>query len=140
MGLILIVSFFAIQAWILYELNASIKKTDKQIAGLYQQFFPNSHQIINPRFRVQQLLKSREEKGSNGLWIMLTALAKIHNETLLIQSLRYQNNKLQVAIVSKSIDTLAQLQNQLQKEHIQVKQINASSAPDGMHSLLELWI
>lgn len=134
-----LISWLSIHLITLHNLNTHIKNTDKKIAVIYHQFFPEAQQVISPRFRIEQLIKSTKNEGNNAFWLLLNefSLATQKIDTT-IEQLRYQNQQLQVMLVSKDFNTLETLQNYLQQAQIKVKQSQAASRDNHVLGTLEL--
>ncbi|MDP1602599.1 MAG: type II secretion system protein GspL [Legionella sp.] len=123
----------------IYSLNSQVSEVDKQIATVYRQFFPKAQQIISPRFRISQLLKSRKNDTDKAFWSLLNQLTEaITKNNSKVEQLRFQNQLLQVTVVSKDFDTLEAVQTALQKASVKVKQSQAASTGDKVTATLEL--
>lgn len=139
MSLLWILSVIVVNSIEIHQLNKQTKVVDAQIATIYHQFFPQAQQVISPKFRIEQLLKSQKNENDNALWIMLNELAQSAKKTQsTIEQFRFQNQNLIVMVLSKDFDTLEALQNDLQKANINVKQTQASSHEQQVAGTLEL--
>lgn len=135
-----VLSLFAVNGFTLHQLNKQIDKSDAVIARVYKEFFPNAKQVISPRFRIEQALKAQKDNNSQ-LWELLNTLGIVlKNNPSAVEMVKYQNNRIQITLTSKDFDTLEALQLALQKEHIQVKQNQASTKENKVVSTLELTI
>jgi general secretion pathway protein L len=123
----------------IHSLNTQITDVDAHIATVYRQFFPQAQQIISPRFRITQLLKSRKDDTNSTFWLLLNHLTKaiLENKSQ-VEQLRFQNQLLQVTVVSKDFDTLEAVQTALQSTSVKVRQSQASSEGDKVAGTLEL--
>lgn len=125
--------------WQNYRLNQQIEETDKQIAVIYKQFFPQAQQVISPRFRIEQLLKTKGNDSENPFWVLLNQLSKTLDSTdVAVEQLRYQNHILQVTVIGKDFASVEKVENQLQKLNVKVKQTQASTREQQVASTLEL--
>lgn len=121
------------------NLNRELHDSDEGIAQIYRRFFPEATQVISPKFRISQLLKSRQHAGDNVLWPLLNQLSlAIQNSKVRIEQLRYQNQSLQATMHSPDFDALESLQTNLQTAQIKVKQLQASSQEKHVVATLEL--
>ena len=139
MSLVWLISILLNNGIKIHTLNAQTKDIDSQIASSYRYYFPNAQQIISPRFRIGQLLKSRKNDNDTAFWILLNQLtqASQHIQST-VEQFRFQNRILQVTVISKDFDALEALQTFLQKAAITVKQTQASSRDDKVIGTLEL--
>jgi general secretion pathway protein L len=132
-------SFLIIHGIMLYQLNTQTKLVDEQIAKIYKQFFPEAQQVISPKFRIEQFLKTNQGSKDTTLWAVLNKLATVaKNNGSSVQQIKYQNQMLQVTLNSDNFETLEKLENALQKEKISVRQLQASTQNKQVVSILEL--
>lgn len=139
MSLIWLLTLLVINSMKIQSLNVQTKTIDAEIATVYRHFFPDAKQIISPKFRITQLLKSRKNDGDNAFWVLLNELTqagKINQSE--VQQLRYQNQIMHVTVTSKDFDSLEALQTFLKKAEIQVRQSQASTKDDKVVGTLEL--
>ena len=137
---VLLVSTLLINAVYLYVLNTKNAELDAKIAVIYHEFFPNSPQVVSPKFRIGQLLKGGLAKGeTSSLQSLLEKFAhafKAHQFT--VEQFRYQGQVLSVTLVSKDFAELEKLQLQLQQAKVKVTQSQASSHDHQVVATLEL--
>lgn len=134
-----LVSVFSINAYTLYQDNQQIKTIDTKIAVIYREFFPGATQIVSPRFRITQFLKSNENSNDAALWIVLNKFTKIvYPSTATIQEINWQNHLLLVTLSVHDFNALDTLQNSLKQAGLTVKQTQASKQDDLVVSTLEL--
>ena len=134
-----LISLLSINSYQLITDNREITKLDAQIATIYRHFFPEAKQIINPRFRVTQLLKSSAASSDEGLWLILARLTKVIQENSVTPSeLNWQNHLLLVTLAVKDFKTLDSLESHLKKTGLHVKQSQASTKEGQVVSTLEL--
>ncbi|CEK10037.1 type II secretion system protein GspL [Legionella hackeliae] len=139
MSILWIVTLLGSNAIKLYQLNRDTSAVDTQIAIIYHQFFPQAQQVISPKFRITQLLKSNQNNTDSNFWLLLNTLAKVSkNKVLDFSQIRYQNQTLLVTLTTKNFEELENLQTQLQKTNIQVRQTQASTENNKVVGTLEL--
>lgn len=123
----------------IHSMNAKINALDTEITKAYKVFFPDAKQVISPRFRIAQLLKSQKNNGDNAFWILLNELSQAaQNNQSEVEQFRFQNQTLQTTVLSKDFDSLEALQTFLKKADIHVRQSQASSKEDKVIGALEL--
>jgi general secretion pathway protein L len=102
-------------------------------------FFPQAQQVISPRFRIGQLLKSQKNLGDNPLWLLLNQLTQAMQQGgSTIEQFKFQGQTLHVTVLSHDFDALEALQTSLQKAGVTVKQSQASSHEKQVMATLEL--
>jgi general secretion pathway protein L len=120
-------------------LNKQTQNVDEQIAVIYRQFFPGSKQVISPKFRIMQLLKSNDTEDQNHFWFLLNQFAKVtNNDQFTLEQIRYQNKSLSVTIISADFASLEKLENELKKLQLKVKQTQASTHEQHVVATLEM--
>ncbi|HBI22216.1 MAG TPA: hypothetical protein DDY37_06505 [Legionella sp.] len=123
----------------LHRLNSDIGVLDQKTAVIYHRFFPDAKQVISPKFRVTQWLKTANASQDTALWPLLDALAAaVNNDQVTIEQLHYQGSALSVTLNSEDFAALEALQRRLQQAHLQVTQAQAVSHEDRVHAILEL--
>lgn len=134
-----LLSLVLVNAINLHLLNKETQKIDEQIAVIYHEFFPGAKQVISPKFRVMQLLKNNSTENQNRFWFLLNQFAKVmKTDGFDLEQLRYQNNTLSVTIDSPDFANLEELENQLKKLKLKVKQTQASTQEQQVVATLEL--
>jgi general secretion pathway protein L len=120
-------------------LNKKIANLDNQIEVIYRDFFPEAQQVISPRFRIEQLLKSNTGNKESVFWPLLAKMSGTYSpENITIKQLFFQNKILAITLLSKDFATLEALQKKLQLANIDVTQTRASSQDDQVLATLEL--
>ncbi|MDX1837332.1 general secretion pathway protein GspL [Legionella taurinensis] len=139
MVLLWVTSLIAVN-WIKFqELNTKIAALDNQIAVIYRQFFPEAKQVISPRFRITQYLKSNQGTQEQPFFVLLNKLAAATKATTIeIEQVRFQNKTLQVSLSTNDFASLEALLNRLKSDKVAVKQNQASTVEDKVVSTLEL--
>lgn len=134
-----LISLLVVNGIKLHLLNKQTQKIDEQIAVIYHEFFPGAKQIISPKFRITQLLKSNNTEEQNRFWFLLNQFAKVmKNDHNALEQLRYQNKTLSVTIISTDFASLEELENELKKLQLKVKQTQASTREQQVVATLEL--
>jgi general secretion pathway protein L len=133
----LLVCGILMKALQVHLLNTRIANVDKEIATVYQVFFPGANQVISPKFRISQLLKGGSQ--TSPLWHLLDKLARVSDSTqITIQDMRFQGKGLVITLKSKNFTDLERLQSRLRNEKIKVTQVQASSQDQQVLATLEL--
>ncbi|KTD11765.1 general secretion pathway protein L [Legionella gratiana] len=134
-----LISLLLVNAIQLHSLNKQTQNIDDQIAVIYHEFFPNAKQIISPKFRITQLLKSDNSEEQNRFWFLINQFAKVmNNDRITLEQLRFQNKTLSVTLISTDFASLEELENELKKLQLKVKQTQASTHEQQVVATLEL--
>lgn len=116
-----------------------IRHLDEQIAVVYHQFFPQAQQVINPRFRISQYLKTTQNTTNDTFWSLLVKFSQVlHDKNIELTHLQWQNETLQIQCTTPDFMVLNQLEEQLKNAGLQVKQSQAATENESIHSTLEL--
>ena len=139
-GVLCLISTLFFNALYLHGLKTRIAVLDQKIAVIYRVFFPHASQIISPRFRIGQLLKTGlAGSGHSNLWPLLDNLGRAYKgKQMTIEQLRFQNETLSVTLVSPNFAALEKLQRLLQQAKVKVTQSEASSHEHQVVATLEL--
>lgn len=131
--------FLLINGILSHQLTTQIARLDEQISVIYHTFFPQSKQVISPKFRVEQLLKSKGAASDKTLWTLLDTLsAAIHNEAFTVEQFHYQNQTLSVTFTNQDFAALEALERRLQKAGVKVNQAQAALHDQHVLATLEL--
>lgn len=123
----------------IYHFNQQIKEVDDKIASIYFKFFPEAKQVISPKFRINQLLKSTRTNSDVNFWVLLNKLTPVFkNSKIQLQQLRYQNQLIIINLKTPDFTTLETMQNTLRISHVKVKQTQASTVDGEVLGTLEL--
>ncbi|CAM4397298.1 MAG: hypothetical protein LEGION0403_FIIPPAGN_00820 [Legionella sp.] len=134
-----LVSLILVNAINLYFVNKQTTQIDQQIAEIYHGFFPDAKQVISPKFRIMQLLKSNNNEGQTRFWFLLNQFSKVmDSEQFTLEQFRYQNKILSVTLISPDFAKLEKLENQLKQSQLNVKQTQASTHEQQVVATLEL--
>ncbi|WP_115331495.1 type II secretion system protein GspL [Legionella busanensis] len=138
MTLLWLISLLTLTSLKIHALNTKLTEVDGQIATIYRQFFPQAQQVISPRFRISQLLKGQSNPDNN-FWVLLNELTEtLSNNNSTIEQLRFQNQIMQITVISNDFNSLEGLQTSLQQRRINVRQTQASSKDGQVVGVLEL--
>lgn len=135
-----LISLVLMNAIYLHSLNTQLADLDKKTAVIYHEFFPEASQVISPKFRISQLLKTGATNGDTStLWSLLVKLADASKGgSYTIEQFRFQNQVLSVTLVSKDFAALENLQSRLQQANVKVTQAQAASHEHKVVATLEL--
>lgn len=134
-----LLSLILVNSLNLYFVNKKTAKTDQQIAVIYKDFFPDAKQVISPKFRISQLLKSDNSEEQARFWFLLNQFSKAMNtKQFTVEQLHYQNKTLSIMLTSSDFASLEQLEQQLKKSQLKVKQTQASTHEQQVVATLEL--
>ena len=139
MALVWLVSILVFNGVMLHRLNKDIRVLDEKTAVIYRTFFPDAKQMISPKFRVTQWLKTTNAGQDRALWPLLDSLGRaLNNKQSTIEQFHYQDKTLSVKLTSDDFAALEGLQRRLQQAHLQVTQVEAVSHENRVHATLEL--
>lgn len=134
-----LVSLVGVNTINLYALTKQNTSLDQQIAVIYHEFFPQARQVISPKFRINQLLRNSTGIHDAVLWVLLNKLAIAANKpSLIVQQVRFQNQTLSVTLSSQDFAQLEAMQQQLQQQHVIVRQTEAATHEQRVVATLEL--
>ncbi len=134
-----LVSLLVVDGFTLYRLNKQTQIIDQQIEVIYREFFPDAKQIISPKFRISQLLGNNSSDNQAHFWYVLNQFSHaMKNSKIDIEQLRYQNKKLSVTLISPDFAKLQDIENQLKRLKLTVKQTQASTKDKQVIATLEL--
>ncbi len=111
---------------------------ETKIAAIYHQFFPESHQVMSPKFRINQLITQSQSGVDEILWPLLAKLGEVDFLKESLQHLHFQNHVLSVTFVCQDFAELEQLQTRLQSKQVKVHQAGAAKAGKEVIATLEL--
>lgn len=138
-GVLWLTSAIAVNAFNLYTVNQQLEDQEAQIATLYKQFFPDAKQVINPKFRISQLLGNSQSQTRFVFWNLLKKLSQgMHNSPVKIEQLRFANKSLFVTVAAPDFATLENLENTLQDLQLNVQQNQATTRDQQVLATLEL--
>ncbi|MBA2651191.1 MAG: general secretion pathway protein GspL [Tatlockia sp.] len=139
MCLLWLVAVLAVNTIKLYYLNKDTAAVDEKIAVVYREFFPQAKTIINPKFRISQLIKTNQSTADSTFWTLVDKLAKTFSGTsVTIEQFRYQNQTITLTMIAKNFESLEDFQSKLQQNKVKVRQTQASTRDEQVISTLEL--
>ncbi len=122
----------------LVSMNKAIDSLDTKIALIYREFFPQAKQVVSPKFRIQNYIKTNEASATS-LWSLLTLLTEtVDSNSTTIEQLAMQNQALLVTLLTVDYASLDRLETKLHQKHAKVKQLQASLRNQRVISTLEL--
>lgn len=138
LGVVWLISIIAVNAFNLYSVNAQIQKQDAQIAKIYKDFFPDSKQVINPKFRISQLLGTQTQTRFV-FWNLFKKLAQgLRNSPVKVEQLRFANKSLFATVAAPDFAALEKLEDTLKGLQLNVNQTQASTKQQQVLATLEL--
>lgn len=121
------------------RLKYAIKQQEHVISHLYHAFFPEATQVISPRFRIDNLIKSKSSKGSEGFWKGLEQFTQAFFPTgVTIDRIQYQGQTFFVSLTGQEIAAIDALVARLKSEQVTVKDKNAVLSDKEVKVTLEL--
>jgi general secretion pathway protein L len=135
-----VLTAFCMKAMRLFELNTSLAQTNTQIERVYHAYFPAENSVSNPKFRIEQLLKSNASTQQRLVWFLIQALSSAVNQhaDISLEQVNFQAPKLSVKLVAPNFAALEAFENQLKKGAVSVNQLSAASADNRVSAVLEL--
>ena len=134
-----LLSILVVNALSMYLLNRKIDGLDEQIAVIYHEFFPQSSQVISPKFRIMQLLGNNSSDKQKRFWFLLNQVALVSkNKSIKIEQFRYQNQSLTLTIVSPDFSSLEKFENSLKGAQLKVHQVQAANREQQVVATLEI--
>lgn len=134
-----LIMLLAFNAFKLHMVNSKLEDTNQQIAVIYKQFFPEAKQIINPKFRINQLLGDSAGNAQSSFWNLLDKLAQgIANSNVKIEQFRFQNKTLVATLVCPDFANLEKLEERLKQLQLKVTQTQAANRDQQVVATLEL--
>ncbi len=134
-----IIIFLSLDLFKLYRLASQEKVYDQKISSIYHTFFPEATEVVQPKMRIEALLKSNAFIEQGGFWSVLASLSlAFHADEIEIKSISFQGDVTLLTLVSQNFTVLEKFEEQLRRSHVQVKQIDASTHIKEVHVTLEL--
>lgn len=141
----IILTSYIIKALIL---NHEISVYDKKIAALYRKFFPDAKQVINPKFRITQILQKNQVGINSPFWQVLAKFSDViegvmhgdkdNGETVTIEKIIMQNNKLIVNVICQNFDILEKIEMGLKTKQINLHKSGVVTKNSKVLATLEL--
>jgi general secretion pathway protein L len=122
------------------QLHHAYTRVNTQITTLYQRFFPNERNVVNPKFRIEQLLKTNASTQQRVFWFLLNSLSKVikQERQAIVEQVTYHDHILVVTLNCHDFAMLERLENALKRESINVVQVSAASSEHDVTAVLEL--
>ncbi len=125
----------------IHHTNQKLKQVDARIAVLYKKFFPSAKQVISPRFRISQKLKSQGSGNESGLWHLLDRLsAPLQTSHVNAIQLTYQHQRINLKLMADNFRQLETFMAALKRESLQTKQLDANRNEDKVEATVEVWL
>lgn len=139
LALLWLITFLARETQELHHLKQEIVRIDNKIAVIYREFFPQATQVISPKFRINQLLKSNQNQATDHYWQLLDGLARHWDiSEMELEQMRFQNQTLILSLITKDFESLESLYQGLRKEGIKVQQKQATTDHGKVQGTVEL--
>lgn len=97
---------------------------------LYHVFFPNSKNMVSPRFRIEQRLKSQTNNTSeHAFFDLLNALnqSAANHPDIQLENIQYQDNAMELDIKAQSFALLERFREAFKAHPITIKQLSAKT-------------
>lgn len=134
-----LILLLALNGYKLHLVNNKLENTEQQIAVIYKQFFPEAKQIINPRFRINQLMGDTLGKAQSSFWNLINKLSQaMADSKVTLEQFRFQNQILVATVLCPDFASLEQLEERLKKLQLNVKQSQAANRDQQVIATLEL--
>lgn len=110
-------------------LNQNVKELKQDNFKYYQRVFPEAKQMISPRFRVEQWLKTNQSNKQTPILSLLQLSAPVLNQNtdIKILSMQAQREQLTLNFQLSNFDDLNKIKTQLEQTGVNVDQINANT-------------
>lgn len=133
------VSIIGVNSYLVHDIRGRKAKVDAEIASVYRVFFPEAKQVISPRFRIEQLLKTQSTPDKAAFWTILNKLSRAFSaHPLEVEAIQYRDDKITVHVSTKNFSTLDAFEKKLKRDGLKVKQLEAGSRNRQVVSVLEL--
>jgi len=129
-----LISYFSFNLVMLHQENTKIIELDQKITTYYKQLFPNAGAVLNPKFRVEQLVK-KYQQNTSPFWQILKELSSL---PINLKTMNYNHNTLTISFSLQEFSQLEKYKQQLSKAGLQVKQIEATQQGKSINAKLGL--
>jgi general secretion pathway protein L len=109
----------------LIYLNVHSKRLQKNIAAIYHQIFPGTHDVIEPEFRIKRELDNLSKSSRSNYFIALlgyVAPVLRQNPAIHLQSISYQDKQLTLQLEADKLSGLETFSHALTQQGLNVKQ------------------
>ncbi len=132
-------SVLGVNGILLHQLHAKEALVDEEIKTLYFTFFPEATQVISPRFRIERLLQQNTGGEVSPFWTLLDKFSKVVSiHPLEVEHFQFHDEHISVNLIAGNFAELEAFEDQLKKQGVSVKQIEASTRDEQVVSTLEL--
>ncbi len=143
LALVWLLLSLGVDAWRLQQLKAQNRQLQAQIVKIYKQAFPQSKRIVNARVQMENKLKALQAGGGiDGSVIELlaqSAPALSATSSVNLKSISFRNNRLDLAVNSKDLASLQQLNTRLNKvDGIRSEIVSSSSEQNQVRASLRI--
>ena len=135
-----ILSIFLVNGLQWLQISHAKAKINTDIHTFYQRHFPQETRVVNPKFRIEQLLKTNASTQQRVFWFLLSSLSKVinKNKQLTLKQVNYQDLKLVVKLNCHDFSILEQIETELRQDKVNVVQLSAASEDKEVSAILEL--
>lgn len=122
-----------IAQWIYFQHQAIA--LENKVTQVYRTLFPNSKDVLEPRFRTTALLKKFDAAARDGEFLKVLGVA---GKTVLAfpniqtQSIQFENHQLTLTVNAKNVDVLSEWSQSLRAQDMKVSQRVLSTAKDSL--------
>jgi general secretion pathway protein L len=132
-------SVLGFNAFLLHQLHSKNAVVDHEMKTVYHAFFPEATQVISPRFRIEQLLKTHASGAETSFWALLNTFSAVFSKhALIIEHLQFYDETLVVRLVAEDFSALEAFRQQLEGLQLTVTQTEAVTRSGRVTSTLEL--
>ena len=133
------IGFLSLHSIKIHQLTAQEKVIDQKIATIYHLFFPDATSVVNPKLRIESVLKSNSFSEQGAFWSVLEKLsAAFRAKEVTIKEISFHDQVVVVTLISQDFSTLDAFEEQMRQHHLQVKQIDAATHEKEVLATLEL--
>lgn len=116
-----------------FDLKAKNKTLSAQITSTYKKSFPQSKRVVNARVQMEQklnALKGNKGGGDSSMMQLLidASTALTNDKSLTIESINYRNNRMDIGLISKNLQSIETLNTSLNKSSGLKSEITSSSS------------
>lgn len=109
----------------------------QQINQIYFQLFPHAQQLINPKFRIQQLISNNDHKDNKDFFKKILLISSLFQpQDIQPEEIYYQNNQINISFKIENFSKLEKLEKKLKKHY----RINKKSSIQKENYILARWL
>ncbi len=122
------------------KLSQSVQRLQQENFGYYQTVFPQAKQMISPRFRVEQWLKTHATKQLPSTLVLLQKTAPIlqENSNINILSIHCQSDRMTLTFQVNNFSDLNSIKSIIEQKDIRVEQVNALTQNNAINAIWKL--